>query len=104
MLDLSKSRVKIVSIGPEDRALLRSNPSAGAEAGRWTGGGARLTPRSSRPSFGPKAINLLPERKNGGEYKNAKNNRPVCHMSLFLVRAGEFLKCQRAKLFILVQK
>jgi hypothetical protein len=42
-------------------------------------------PRPPRPSSGPNAINLLPDADGAGRVKKAKNDPPVCHMSLFFL-------------------
>ena len=60
-LDIGGSRSTIGRVGREDRAMLRSNPSAAADAGRGTWGGS-WTVCTSRPRRGEhpgrKAINL----------------------------------------------
>ena len=45
-------------VGREDRALLRSNPSARADAGTWAGASARRRLLLSSPCSGSEAINL----------------------------------------------
>lgn len=83
MLDLSKTMVKMGLVGREDRALLRSNPSARADAGRWTGDRASAKPLSSHSSSGLDAINLFPTRPwTVGMAGNVQKYRPVGHMSL----------------------
>ena len=37
MIDTSRGLWKMISVGWEDRALLRSNPSAQSDAGTWAG-------------------------------------------------------------------
>ena len=63
MIDSNPKRVTIELTRREDRAMLRSNPSARSDAEAWRGVSLtkRLPPASSPPScFGPNAINLNP--------------------------------------------
>ena len=60
-LDIALSKITIGVVGPEDRALLRSNPSAAADAGMraWGWSWTASTPRPEQGKHpGRKAINL----------------------------------------------
>jgi len=81
MLDFSNSKRRIVIVGQEDRALLRSNPSAWSmpEDGRERMFAHMLLPSCS--SFGYKAKNLLSWCEAPIRVKQAKHISPVRHMS-----------------------
>jgi len=77
MLDLADPCQTMQAVGREDRALLRSNPSARSDAGRWTGASARRALPPSQASLGPKAINLCPE----GQARRTAIDRELPHRS-----------------------
>ena len=83
MLDFSSRQNRIVFIDQEDRALLRSNPSARSmpeDGQEHVLGHMLLLPRSS---FGRKAINLLNWCEAPTEVKQVMDRPPVGHMSVF---------------------
>ena len=86
MLDLFINHHRIVTIDQEDRALLRSNPSAWSmpEDGQEHVLAHMLHP--SRSSFGYKAINLLSWCSAPTKAKHIKSSTPVGHMSVYLIR------------------
>ena len=86
MLDLFSNHHRIESIDQEDRALLRSNPSAWSMPEDGQGCMLNHMPLPSRSSFGSKAKNLLSwcEAPIGG--KQAKSSAPVGHMSVLYNR------------------
>jgi len=90
MLDFNNSKSRIVIIDQEDRALLRSTPSAWSmpEDGQEHVFAHMLLP--SRSSFGDKAKNLLSWCEVPIRVKQAKHISPVRHMSgniiLFLLK------------------
>ena len=86
MLDFNNSQSKIVNIDREDRALLRSTPSAWSmpEDGQGHVLSHMLLP--SRSSFGYKAINLLSWCEAPIRVKQAKSSAPVGHMSVLSIR------------------
>ena len=85
MLDLFSNQHRIEIIDQEDRALLRSNPSA------WSmpedGQEHMLTHMllSSRSSFGCKAINLFSWCKAPTKALKSYHTVPVRHMSVYIV-------------------
>ena len=81
MLDLSHELMKMINISREDRALLRSNPSARLmpEDGQEHVPYHMLLPSCS--SFGLKAINLLGWCLAPTKAKTIRNTAPVRHMS-----------------------
>jgi hypothetical protein len=81
MLDFNNSKSRIAVIDQEDRALLRSNPSAWSmpEDGQEHMFAHMLLP--SRSSFGFKAINLLSWCSAPTKVKHINNSAPVGHMS-----------------------
>ena len=81
MLDFNNSKSRIEIIDQEDRALLRSNPSAWSmpEDGQGRMLSHMLLP--SRSSFGYKATNLLSWCEAPIRVKQAKHISPVRHMS-----------------------
>ena len=85
MLDFNNRQIRIVRIGREDRAMLRSNLSARSmpEDGQEHVLHHMLLP--SRSSFGHKAINLLNWCEAPTKAKQAKSGPPVGHMSVFNV-------------------
>ena len=83
MLDFSSRQNRIVFIDREDRALLRSNPSARSmpeDGQEHVLHGMLLLPRSS---FGRKAINLPNWCKAPTRAKQTRDRPPVGHMSVF---------------------
>jgi hypothetical protein len=88
MLDLNDRQIRLAFVGREDRAMLRSNPSA-----RSMPGDGRehmlyhmlLLPCSS---FGLKAINLLSWCKAPTKVKKTESSPPVGHMSVFNIRVS----------------
>ena len=89
MLDFNSLQNRIELIDREDRALLRSNPSARSmpEDGQERMLYHMLLP--SRSSFGSKAINLLSWCFAPTKVKQLKGSPPVGHMSVFNVRGVE---------------
>lgn len=83
MLDFNDKQSRIIRIGREDRAMLRSNLSARSmpEDGQEHGLYHMLLP--SRSSFGCKAVNLLNWCQAPTEVKHTKSSAPVGHMSVF---------------------
>ena len=81
MLDVNDTQIRIVRIGREDRAMLRSNLSARSmpEDGQERMLYHMLLP--SRSSFGSKAINLLSWCFAPTKAINSSNTAPVRHMS-----------------------
>jgi len=86
MLDFNNSKSRIEIIDQEDRALLRSNPSAWSmpEDGQGHMLDHMLLP--SRSSFGFKAINLLSWCSAPTKVKPTRNTIPVGHMSVCSIR------------------
>ena len=86
MLDFNNSKSRIEIIDQEDRALLRSNPSAWSmpEDGQGHMLDHMLLP--SYPSFGLKAINLLSWCNAPTKVKLTGNTIPVGHMSVCSIR------------------
>ena len=86
MLDFNNSKSRIEIIDQEDRALLRSNPSAWSmpEDGKEHIFYHMLL--SSPSSFGYKAINLLSWCEAPIRVKQAKSSAPVGHMSVLSIR------------------
>ena len=83
MLDFNSVQNRIELIDREDRALLRSNPSAWSmpEDGQEHVHSHMLLPSSS--SFGRKAINLLSWCFAPTKAIDSSNNSPVRHMSVY---------------------
>ena len=83
MLDFNSLQNRIELIDREDRALLRSNPSAWSmpEDGQEHVLYHMLLPSLS--SFGRKAINLLSWCKAPTKVKQVNDRQPVGHMSVF---------------------
>ena len=83
MLDLFSHQHRIEVIDQEDRALLRSNPSA------WSmpeDGQEHVLPHMllpSRSSFGCKAINLLRWSSAPTQALKSYHGEPVRHMSVY---------------------
>ena len=92
MLDFHSRQNRIMLVGREDRAMLRSNPSARSmpEDGQEHMLCHMLLP--SRSSFGCKAINLLDWCEAPTKVKQARERAPVGHMSLFNVLLGKCWK------------
>jgi len=86
MLDFNDRQNRIVRIGREDRAMLRSNLSARSmpEDGQEHVLYHMLLP--SRSSFDCNAVNLLDWCEAPTKVKQAKDSPPVGHMSVFNVR------------------
>jgi hypothetical protein len=85
MLDFANSKSRIEIIDQEDRAMLRSNPSAWSmpEDGQEHVSTHMLLP--SRSSFGYKAINLLSWCFAPTKAIDSSNNSPVRHMSVYII-------------------
>ncbi len=83
MLDLYINQNRIVIIDQEDRAMLRSNPSAWSmpEDGQEHMFAHMLLPSCS--SFGFKAINLLSWCSAPTKVISSYNTTPVRHMSVY---------------------
>jgi len=83
MLDFNNRQSRIVRIGREDRAMLRSNLSARSmpEDGQERMLYHMLLP--SRSSFGSKAINLLSWCEAPTKVIQVNDRQPVGHMSVF---------------------
>ena len=83
MLDLFGNHHRIEIIDQEDRALLRSNPSAWSmpEDGQEHVSTHMLLP--SRSSFGYKAINLLSWCAAPTQALQSYHGEPVRHMSVY---------------------
>ena len=83
MLDLNSNLNRIVIIDQEDRALLRSNPSAWSmpEDGQEHVSTHMLLP--SRSSFGCKALNLLSWGFAPTQALKSYHRAPVRHMSVY---------------------
>ena len=86
MLDLFSHHHRIEIIDQEDRALLRSNPSAWSmpEDGQEHVSTHMLLP--SRSSFGGKAINLLSWCITPTQALKSYHRAPVRHMSVYIIR------------------
>jgi len=86
MLDFNNNQRRITIVDQEDRALLRSNPSAWSmpEDGRERMFAHMLLPSCS--SFGLKAINLLSWCSAPTKVKHINNSAPVGHMSGNVIR------------------
>jgi len=83
MLDFNSRENRIELVDREDRALLRSNPSARSmpeDGQEHVLDRMLLLPRSS---FGRKAINLLNWCEAPTKVKHTKSSLPVGHMSRF---------------------
>jgi len=81
MLDLNNSKSRIEIIDQEDRALLRSNPSAWSMPEDGREHMVKYMLLSSCSSFGYKAINLLSWCFAPTKVKLIRNTTPVGHMS-----------------------
>ena len=83
MLDFNNSKSRIEVIDQEDRALLRSNPSAWSmpEDGQEHVSNNMLLPY--RSSFGEKAINILSWCEALTKALNLTNTQGVGHMSAY---------------------
>ena len=83
MLDFNSLQNRIELIDREDRALLRSNPSAWSmpEDGQEHVSTHMLLP--SRSSFGCKAINLLSWGSAPTQVLKSYHGAPVRHMSVY---------------------
>ena len=90
MIDFFPSPRTMPFTGPEDRALLGSNPSAAAGDGNQRRSTPRsgwlLHPRASRLVLVPKAINPIPLPYTRPGLKPGPKPRPVCHMSISIGR------------------
>ena len=91
MLDLFSNHHRIESIDQEDRALLRSNPSAWSMPEDGQEHMVKHMLLSFRSSFGLKAINLLAWGEATSKAKSTEYGRPVGHMSISTIRRA-FLK------------
>ena len=81
MLDFNNSQRRIAIVDQEDRALLKSNPSAWSMPEDGQGRMFDHMLLSSRSSFGDKAINLLSWCSAPTKSKHIKSSTPVGHMS-----------------------
>ena len=81
MLDFNDIQSRIEIIDQEDRALLRSNPSAWLMPEDGQGHVLNHMLLLSRSSFGYKAINLFSWCGAPTKVKQAKSSAPVGHMS-----------------------
>ena len=100
MLDFNNSKSRIGIIDQEDRALLRSNPSAWSMPEDGQEHMVKHMLLSSRSSFGLKAINLLSWCFAPTKVKHIKSSPPVGHMSgLYILFFQNILKklnfCQK---------
>ena len=92
MIDFSRSVRTMLLTGPEDRALLGSNPSAAAGDGNHRRSQLSFAwlrhPLSSGLVLVPNAINprLIPHLQ--PTLKSGLSNQPVCHMSISWLRRG----------------
>ena len=86
MLDFNNLQNRIELIDREDRALLRSNPSARSMPEDGQGHMLDHVLLSSCSSFGRKAINLLDWCEAPTKVKQVNDRPPVGHMSVFNVR------------------
>ena len=91
MIDLNDIQSRIRIIDQEDRALLRSNPSAWSmpEDGQEHMLTHMLLP--SRSSFGLKAINLLSWCSAPTKVQQTRITIPVGHMSVLYIRVQRLL-------------
>ena len=85
MLDFNNSKSRIGIIDQEDRALLRSNPSAWSMPEDGQEHMVKHILLSSRSSFGLKAINLLSWCFAPTKAKHIKSSPPVGHMSVLYI-------------------
>ena len=86
MLDFNHSQSRIEFIDQEDRAMLRSNPSAWLMPEDGREHMVKYMLLSSCSSFGYKAINLLSWCSAPTKAKHIKTSAPVGHMSAYLIR------------------
>jgi len=90
MLDFNNNRRKLEIVDQEDRALLRSNPSAWLMPEDGLEHMLEYMLLSSCSSFGYKAINLLNWCEAPTRAKHIKSSTPVGHMSAYLIRCCYF--------------
>jgi len=83
MLDFNNNQNKIEIVDQEDRAMLRSNPSAWSMPEDEQEHILKNMLLSSCSSFGFKAINLLSWCKAPTKVISSYNTAPVRHMSLY---------------------
>jgi hypothetical protein len=88
MLDHNGRQIRLASVDREDRAMLRSNPSARSMPGDGQEHIGRLMLLPSHPSLGSKAINLLTWCAAPTKAKQNENGLPVGHMSVYLIRCS----------------
>jgi len=81
MLDFDDIQCRIEIVNQEDRALLRSTPSAWLMPEDGQGRMLNHMPFPSRSSFGSKAKNLLSWCEAPIAVKQVKSSAPVGHMS-----------------------
>jgi len=81
MLDFNNNQHRIEIVDQEDRALLRSNPSAWSMPEDGQEHMVKHMLLSSRSSFGLKAINLLAWCQAPSKAIHIRNTAPVGHMS-----------------------
>ena len=86
MLDFNNNRRRLGIVDQEDRALLRSNPSAWLMPEDGREHMVKYMLLSSCSSFGYKAINLLNWCEAPTMAKHIKISTPVGHMSVYLIR------------------
>jgi hypothetical protein len=90
MLDRNGRQIRLASVDREDRAMLRSNPSARSMPGDGQEHTLYHMLLPSHPSLGCKAINLLSWCDAPTEAKQAENGLPVGHMSVYLIRCPSY--------------
>ena len=87
MLDFNNNRRRLGIVDQEDRALLRSNPSAWLMPEDGREHMVKYMLLSSCSSFGYKAINLLNWCEAPTRAKHIKSSTQVGHMSVYLIRS-----------------
>jgi len=70
MMDVGRDGRTMRCIGREDRALLRSNPSARPDAGTWTGASPTV------PRLSPPQSVLATKRKTSGVWGQSPQRQP----------------------------
>ena len=85
MLDFNNNQNKIEIVDQEDRAMLRSNPSAWSMPEDEQEHILKNMLLSSRSSFGYKAINLLSWCAAPTQALQSYHREPVRHMSVYII-------------------
>ena len=88
MLDLIDRQIRLPFVDREDRAMLRSNPSARSMPGDGREHMLYHMFPPSRPSLGCNAVNLLNWCEAPTEAEDTDSGLPVGHMSVFIVRGS----------------